>query len=61
MALKNLIVLTDDSSGCAARIRTALVMANEFDAYMTGVKDTRITRYWVGTGAGRRLVPFQMR
>jgi nucleotide-binding universal stress UspA family protein len=37
MALKNLIVLADNSSGCAARIETALVMANKFDAYLTGV------------------------
>ncbi len=37
MALKNLIVLADDSSGCAARIETALVMADRFDAYLTGV------------------------
>jgi nucleotide-binding universal stress UspA family protein len=37
MALKNLIVLADSSSGCAARIETALVMANKFDAYLTGV------------------------
>ncbi len=37
MALKNLIVLADDSSGCAARIETALVMADKFDAFLTGV------------------------
>ena len=37
MALKNLIVLADNSSGCTARIETALVMANKFDAYLTGV------------------------
>lgn len=37
MALKNLIVLADDSPGCAARIETALVMADKFDAYLTGV------------------------
>jgi nucleotide-binding universal stress UspA family protein len=37
MALKNLIVLADNSSGCAARIETALVMADKFDAYLTGV------------------------
>lgn len=37
MALRNLIVLADDSSGCVARIETALVMAKKFDAYLTGV------------------------
>jgi nucleotide-binding universal stress UspA family protein len=37
MALKNLIVLTDDSPGCASRIETALVMADKFDAHLTGV------------------------
>ncbi|MGD9366539.1 MAG: universal stress protein [Desulfobacteraceae bacterium] len=37
MTLKNLIVLTDNSSGCAARIETALVMAGKFDAYLTAV------------------------
>ena len=37
MALKNLIVLTDNSPGCVARIETALVMADKFDAYLTAV------------------------
>lgn len=37
MAIKNLIVLTDDSPGCAARIDTALLMAQKYDAYLTGV------------------------
>lgn len=37
MALKDLIVLMDDSPGCRARIKTALVMANKFDAHLTGV------------------------
>lgn len=37
MALKDIIVLADDSPGCAARIETALVMADKFDAHLTGV------------------------
>jgi nucleotide-binding universal stress UspA family protein len=37
MALKNLIVLTDDSPGCASRIETALVMVDKFDAHLIGV------------------------
>lgn len=37
MIPKNIIVLTDDSSDCLARIETALIMAEKFDAYLTGV------------------------
>ena len=37
MAIKNLIVITDDSQGCAARIDAALTMAAKYDAHLTGV------------------------
>ncbi len=37
MAIRNLIVLVDDSEGCAARIDTALFMARKYGAHLTGV------------------------
>ena len=40
MALKDIIVLIDDSPGSSARLETALVMAGKFDAHLTGVLAT---------------------
>lgn len=43
MAIRNLIVLVDDSKGCAARIETALFMARKYGAHLTGVLAQEMT------------------
>jgi len=37
MAIKDLIVIVDDSLGSASRVETALVMARKYNAHLTGV------------------------
>lgn len=37
MTIKNLVVMLDDSEGCASRVDAAVVMAEKYDAHLTGV------------------------